>query len=204
MGELTGVEMAWLEAPADEVVETARTLLGWTLRANGVTVRLTETEAYRGEGKDPASHAHRRTPRSEVMFGPAGTAYIYQIYGMHRCLNVVCGAEGKAAAVLLRAGEVVDGLELARRRRPTARTARDLARGPGCLVQALGIGPEVNGASMIDGTLRLRPPLSPVAPGDIASGPRVGVTSAHDFPWRFWIEGDPTVTVYKRHLPRKR
>lgn len=112
------MDYPWLRAPAAEVAETARTLLGWELAAGGVRIRLTEVEAYAGTGEDPASHAHRGpTPRTTVMFGPAGHAYAYFVFGMHWCLNIVCGREGEAAAVLLRAGEVVGGLPAARERR---------------------------------------------------------------------------------------
>ena len=103
------------------VVPAAQGLLGCLVTANGVSVRLTEVEAYDGVGQDAASHAHRgRTPRNGIMFGPAGFAYVYFTYGMHWCLNVVCGTDGAASAVLLRAGEVVEGLDLARTRRPGA------------------------------------------------------------------------------------
>ena len=197
------VDYPWLHEPADAVAEVARTLLGWRLTANGVTARLTEVEAYSGLGADPASHAHRGvTKRNRVMFGPAGVLYVYQIYGMHFCANVVCGQEGEAAAVLLRAGEVVDGLEIARQRRPAARKDTDLAAGPAKLMQVLGLDRTANGTSVIDGTgpATLTPPIGAV--GAIAAGPRVGVTSAYDVPWRFWIEGDPTVSVYRRHVPK--
>ena len=199
--------MSWLEFPASAVDQAARQLLGWRLVANGVTVRLTEVEAYSGLGADPASHAHRgRTGRNEVMFGPAGRLYVYQIYGMHYCANVVCGEDGRAAAVLLRAGEVVDGLEVARQRRPAARHDRDLAAGPAKLMQVLALDRGANGTSVLDGTgpLTLRPPAEPVPAGLIEAGPRVGVTAAHDVAWRFWIAGDPTVSAYRRHTPRRR
>jgi DNA-3-methyladenine glycosylase len=199
------VRPAWLDAPAGDIAETARTLLGWRLVAHGVTVRLTEVEAYSGLGLDPASHAHRGvTGRNKVMFGPAGILYVYQIYGMHFCANVVCGAEGEAAAVLLRAGAVVDGLELARQRRPAARGDDDLARGPAKLMQVLGLGREAYGTSLVDGTgpASLLPPLA--APAEILAGPRVGVTSAYDVPWRFWVADDPSVSSYRRHVPRVR
>jgi DNA-3-methyladenine glycosylase len=199
------VDFPWLHLPATAVDEAARTLLGWHLAANGVTVRLTEVEAYSGLGEDPASHAHRgRTARNAVMFGPAGRLYVYQIYGMHFCANVVCGEPGRAAAVLLRAGAVVDGLETARQRRPAASADRDLAAGPGKLMQVLALNRAANDTSLIDGSgpATLSPPAA--APGTIVAGPRVGVTSAHDVPWRFWIGGDPTVSAYRRHVPRRR
>jgi DNA-3-methyladenine glycosylase len=195
----------FLGAPASQIPETARRLLGWELSANGVTVRLTEVEAYAGTGEDPASHAHRGpTPRTQVMFGPAGRAYVYFVFGMHWCLNIVCGREGEAAAVLLRAGAVIEGVDLARERRGSAVPVKELARGPARLVTALGIGPAANGTSMVDGTgpLLLSPPRVPV--GAIEAGPRVGVAGAHDVPWRFWISGDPTVSSYRRHTPRRR
>jgi DNA-3-methyladenine glycosylase len=196
----------WMRRPASEVPETARTLLGWELAAGGVSVRLTEVEAYAGTGVDPASHAHRgSTPRNAVMFGPAGVAYLYFVFGAHWCLNTVVGAEGEAAAVLLRAGQVVDGIEIARTRRPGA-ADRDLARGPARLVRALGLDSSANGSSMVDGSgpALFRPPTRPVDPASIVAGPRVGVAAAHDVPWRFWIDGDRTVSAYRRHAPRRR
>jgi DNA-3-methyladenine glycosylase len=195
---------AWLDAPASAVAETARTLLGWHLTANGVTVRLTEVEAYSGLGADPASHAHRGpTGRNRVMFGPAGVLYVYQIYGMHFCANVVCGPAGEASAVLLRAGAVIAGAGLARQRRPAARSHAHLASGPAKLMQALALDKGANGTWVIDGTgpATLTPGEAPAA---ISAGPRVGVTSAHDLPWRFWITGDATVSAYRRHAPRRR
>ncbi|QOC92542.1 DNA-3-methyladenine glycosylase [Micromonospora craniellae] len=199
------VDHSWLTAPAAEIAETARTLLGWELAAGGVRIRLTEVEAYAGTGEDPASHAHRGpTPRAKVMFGPAGHAYTYFVFGMHWCLNVVCGREGEAAAVLLRAGAVVDGLDLARKRRGEV-PDRDLARGPARLVVALGLDATANGTDLVDGSgpLLLTPPTRPVAPSEVSAGPRVGVAAAHDVPWRFWITGDPTVSAYRRHVPRR-
>ncbi len=196
----------WLAAPASEIDSTARSLLGWRIAGNGVTVRLTELEAYAGTGEDPASHAHRGpTPRTTVMFGPAGRLYAYFVFGNHWCFNIVCGREGEAAAVLMRAGEVVDGLDVARKRRGDVRD-RDLARGPARLGVALGVAGEANGTSLIDGTgpLLLTPPPATDPPRKVAMGPRVGVAAAHDVPWRYWIEGDPTVTVYRRHTPRRK
>ncbi len=190
---------------AGPVEQAARGLLGCTLSAGGVTVRLTEVEAYAGSGGDPASHAYRgRTPRNAVMFGPPGHAYLYFTYGMHWCMNVVTGRDGEAAAVLLRAGAVVDGLAAARVRRPAVRREVDLARGPARLCATLGLDGAAYGAHLLgDGPVRLRPAVTPVPAEEIAAGPRVGVTSAHDVPWRFWIAGDPTVSAYRRHVPRK-
>lgn len=196
----------WLRAPASQVAATAQTLLGWTVSANGVSLRLAEVEAYAGTGEDPASHAHRGpTPRNRAMFGPSGNIYVYFVFGMHWCVNVVCGHEGEAAAVLLRAGEVTHGIEVARERRNHA-PDRDLARGPARLVNALGLGREANGTSAIDGSgpMLLTPPSTAIDQALIASGPRVGVTAAHDIPWRFWLVGEPSVSPYRRHTPRRR
>lgn len=178
----------------------APALLGWRLSsasADGVvSIRLTEVEAYAGEA-DPASHAFRgRTARNAVMFGPVGHLYVYFSYGMHWCANVVVGTDGVAAAVLLRAGQVVEGVELARARRGPLVADRSLARGPACLTQALGIGREQNGASLTSsGPLSLTYGEPPTA---VSSGPRVGVSRAPDVPWRFWATGDTTVSAYKR------
>jgi DNA-3-methyladenine glycosylase len=199
---------AWLSGPPDV---TARALLGARVVAHGVTVRLTEVEAYAGDGSDPASHAHRgRTPRNAVMFGPAGIAYVYFVFGMHWCVNVVCGQPGEAAAVLLRAAEVTGGLALARERRGVepdqARRDHDLARGPARLAQVLGVDGRATGSSLLDGTgpMRLRPPARPADPARISSGPRVGVAGGHDIPWRFWLDDEPSVSLYRRHVPRRR
>ncbi|SDZ31692.1 DNA-3-methyladenine glycosylase [Micromonospora pattaloongensis] len=194
------------ELLAGPVVPAARGLLGCHLDANGVTVRITEVEAYAGTAGDPASHAHRgRTARNAVMFGPSGYAYVYFTYGMHWCMNVVTGPEGEASAVLLRAGEVIDGLEVARARRTAVRRDLDLARGPARLCAALGLDGAAYGRYLLgDGPVRLTPAPTPVPPDEIVSGPRVGVTGAHDRPWRFWLDGDPTVSQYRRHVPRRR
>lgn len=187
------------------MVPAARGLLGCRLRAGGVTVRLTEVEAYGGVGADPASHAHRGpTPRNAVMFGPPGHLYVYFTYGMHWCANVVCGPPGEAAAVLLRAGEVTAGLEVARQRRATARAIRDLARGPARLTSAMAITARDNGRYLLDeGPVALLPAETPVPDAAIAHGPRVGVASGQATPWRLWLVGEPTVTPYRRHVPRR-
>jgi DNA-3-methyladenine glycosylase len=194
------------EALTGSSASAARELLGCVLSANGVSVRLTEVEAYAGTGADPASHAHRgRTTRNAVMFGPSGHLYVYFTYGMHWCLNVVTGPEGEASAVLLRAGEVISGLDVARARRHTARSDHELARGPARLAAALGIDSSAYGEYLLgDGPVRLEPAPVRVPATSVATGPRVGVTGAHDVPWRFWIVGDPTVSAYRRHTPRAR
>ncbi len=165
--------------------------------AGRVALRLTEVEAYSGEGVDPASHAHRgATPRAEIMFGPPGRLYVYFSYGVHWCANVVVGPEGRGSAVLLRAGEVVVGEEVARSRRPAARLARDLARGPARLTQALGIGLDDKGAHLLDPDSSVRLHRGP-APSAVSAGPRVGISAATELPWRFWETDAPSVSVFR-------
>jgi DNA-3-methyladenine glycosylase len=162
-----------------------------------VAVRLTEVEAYSGEGSDPASHAHRGpTPRAAIMFGPPGRLYVYFSYGVHWCANVVVGPEGRGSAVLLRAGDVVVGEELARLRRPAARAVRDLARGPARLTQALGIGPADKDADLLTSSspVRLHRGEQPAA---VSTGPRVGISQATELPWRFWETGAGSVSVFR-------
>lgn len=183
----------WPEPLTGSADQVAPRLLGAHVTHAGVTVRLTEVEAYDG-GNDPASHAYRgRTTRNAVMFGPPGFLYVYFSYGMHWCANVVCGEDGRASAVLLRAGEVVDGEELAQERRGERVPFRSLARGPACLTQALGIGREQDGLDLRDHL-----DLSPGPPSEVVRGPRVGISVAHEVPWRFWLPGEPTVSDYKR------
>ncbi len=187
------------------VEQVAPTLLGALLVHGDVVLRLTEVEAYAGES-DPGSHAFRgRTPRTEVMFGPAGIAYVYFTYGMHWCLNVVAGPDGSASAVLLRAGEVVQGLDAARARRPGAKD-RDLARGPARLTKALGVDGSLGGTDLLDAASPLRlEPGEPVDPARVLAGPRVGVAGlGASTPWRSWIEGEPTVSPYRPAVPRTR
>ena len=180
---------------ARPVLEVAPLLLGATFAHGGVTVRLTEVEAYDGPN-DPGSHAFNgRTERNAVMFGPPGRLYVYFTYGMHHCCNVSCGPEGEPSAILLRAGEVVGGIEIARERRRRS-TDRDLARGPGRLCQALGIDRSDNGLDLSDVLVPGTPPA------DISTGPRVGLRKAADNPWRFWVTGDPTVSRYVAAKPR--
>ena len=224
--------------PAPEV---APDLLGCVLvhetPLGPVAVEIVEVEAYTGQ-TDPASHAFRgKTDRNAVMFGEPGHAYVYFTYGMHFCVNLVCQPAGEAAAVLLRAGRVIDGegLAVARRAgrsgagagsperpRPSGRPARDLASGPARLCQALGIDRAVNGADVCGsgGSLRVLVPRAavtePAGPGRdpawpvrlpagrIARGPRVGVRDGAEVEWRFWIAGDPAVSAYRPHAPRRR
>lgn len=186
------------------VLEVAPRLLDGVVRHETdrgvVAVRLTEVEAYAGE-QDPGSHAYRGpTPRNEVMFGPAGHLYVYFTYGMHYCCNVVVGDEGHASAVLLRAGEVVEGLDLARARRRVG-PDRDLARGPARLCQALGIDLGHNGTYLGEGRLTLSLADGGPDPSRVRTGPRVGLRHAAEHPWRFWLADEPTVSVYR---PAKR
>ncbi|WP_214416793.1 DNA-3-methyladenine glycosylase [Sphaerisporangium fuscum] len=226
----TALERKFFDRPSHEV---APDLLGRVLVHGPVAVRLTEVEAYGPPGEDPASHTYRgRTPRNSVMFGPPGHLYVYFTYGMHFCANLVCLPEGMGSGVLLRGGEVIEGVDLARTRRHRPSTSapltgpgrvvpyRDLARGPARLAVALGIGREHNGADCCHdlaspdpspgagteraGEMFLVLEGEPSDPALIRSGPRTGVSSAADTPWRFWIDGDPTVSPYREHVPRKR
>lgn len=191
---------------AREVTLVARDLLGRVVLTDGpggrVAVRLTEVEAYAGP-HDPASHAYRgRTARTAVMFGPPGHLYTYFVYGMHWCANVVTGPDGEASAVLLRAGEVVAGVELARLRRPTARRDAHLARGPAGLAAVLGWARADNGVDLCDPGVvgaqgaRIHAGRAPTAAG-VSCGPRVGVGRAAELPWRFWITGAPSVSAFR-------
>lgn len=194
------------------VLEVAPDLLGRvvvrTTDDGPVAVRLTEVEAYAGE-IDPGSHAFRgRTQRNASMFGPPGHAYVYFIYGMWWNLNLVCGPEGHASGVLLRGGEIVTGTEQARIRRPKARKDTELAKGPARLATALGVDRALDGADVCGagetGELRILAG-HPAVTGVIRTGPRTGVGgegAAH--PWRYWLDGDPTVSPYRPHQPRRR
>ncbi len=228
---------------AGPVLDVAPKLLGMVLRSTTdegiVAVRLTEVEAYDGPN-DPGSHAYRgETARNAVMFGPPGFLYVYFTYGMHYCMNVVVGPATRPSAVLLRAGEIIEGVDLARVRRgqpdtqkvafnqagttrgvrpvrsssvrqgpvakrPNGNPDRDLARGPARLCVALGIGRDGNGADLLakDSPIQLLP--GPGFDGEPSTGPRVGLREAADWPWRFWIPGDPTVSPYRPHVPKRR
>jgi DNA-3-methyladenine glycosylase len=194
-----------LELLSRAAVEVAPLLLGGTLTVDRVVLRITEVEAYLGE-VDPGSHAFRGPGRrNAVMYGPPGRLYTYFTYGMHTCANIVTSPAGTASAVLLRAGEVVEGLVDARARRPTSRTDHDLAQGPARLCVALGIRLDDNGADVLGGS-RIRLTL-PDQPAPYEQGPRTGVSGAgggDDYPWRFWMPGERSVSPYKRHVPKRR
>ncbi|HSK60159.1 MAG TPA: DNA-3-methyladenine glycosylase [Actinomycetospora sp.] len=187
----------------DDVLAAARRLLGCELVADTaegeVRVRVVEVEAYRG-ADDPGSHCYRgQTARNAVMWGPAGHLYVYFVYGMHFCANVVCLSDGVAGAVLLRAGEVLSDPGVAHVRRPTAR-GRDaeLARGPARLCTLLGLHREHNGVDVLDPSSPVRLEAGELVPdADVRTGPRVGVAAGQQRPWRFWVAGSPAVTPYK-------
>lgn len=207
-------ERADLRASA---LEVAPTLLGAVLitsLADGeVALRVTEVEAYHGLGTgavpDPGSHARMGpTARNATMWGEPGHLYVYLSHGIHSCVNVVCGPAGVAGGVLLRAGEVIAGSDIARRRRTlrgVVRADRDLARGPGRLGDAVGLRhalhdgiDAIEGVPLAGATARLLLPEAPPAP--VVSGPRVGVAGVAggpEYPWRFWIGGDPTVSAFR-------
>jgi DNA-3-methyladenine glycosylase len=189
--------LARLDRLAGPVEKVAPLLLGAIVRQGAVAIRLTEVEAYGGVGQDEASHSHRgRTRRNEVMFGPAGHLYVYFTYGMHWCANIVTGVVGQASAVLLRAGEVVDGIDIARQRRGDRVPHRDLARGPARLASALGLDGSANGLNLLDPASPVRLTLKP-AVREFEAGPRVGIAKETQRPWRFWLPGEPTVSPYR-------
>ena len=198
-----------------DALAVAPTLLGGILCTSvagvSVALRITEVEAYHGRGTgpvpDPGSHARMgKTNRNATMWGEPGHLYVYLSRGIHSCVNVACSPDGIASGVLLRAGEVIEGTDAATLRRPASRAPRDLARGPGRLGQALGlVWSQHNGIDALAGAApragavaRLWVRDTPLV--DIASGPRVGVSGragTAEFPWRFWIAGDPTVSVFR-------
>jgi len=163
-----------------------------------VAVRLTEVEAYEGSD-DPASHSFRGpTRRNAVVFGEAGHLYCYFTYGMHWCANIVCDVTGRGSAVLLRAGEIVRGSDVAYGRRPAARRTTDLARGPARLATCLALNAATNGIDLCAPASPVR--LASIPPRrlrGVASGPRVGISHATDRPWRFWLPDEPSVSAYK-------
>ena len=171
---------------ARPTVEVARDLLGKILVHGRTAGRIIETEAYLGS-QDEASHAFRGpTPRNRVMFGPPGHAYVYFIYGMYECMNVVTETDGTAGAVLIRALEPLRGIETMRRRRPHAKREQDLTSGPGKLTIALGITRRQNGADLTRGPLTIHPPDHPLQ-FEIESTPRIGIRRCADWPLRFLL-----------------
>ncbi|MFJ3958762.1 DNA-3-methyladenine glycosylase [Arthrobacter sp. NPDC090010] len=180
-----------------------------------VSVRLTELEAYRGprdsDFPDPGAHSYRgRTPRNAPMFGPPAHLYCYFTYGMHYCVNMVCWPDGKAGGILMRAGEIVEGLELARWRRPSSQKDVQLAQGPARLASCLALTTADSGRDLLARPLGLEVPRNASRPGDgpagiVRSGPRVGVSGAGGspaYPWRFWLDGEPSVSAYRAAKPR--
>ncbi len=206
---------AFFDRPSSQVAPDLLGCVFWSSSPDGlVAVRLTEVEAYEGES-DPASHAFRgQTARNAVMFGPAGHAYVYFTYGMHYCVNLVCQPPGQPSAVLLRAGEVIEGAELAAARRSGGTRSggtreRDLARGPGRLGQALAIDRALDGTDVCTAGSALgigRAPGGSDEAGSgqavISTGPRVGISRAADWPLRFWLAGDRYVSDFRPAAPR--
>lgn len=186
-------DYSWLEHDA---LEVAPRILGWELvsRTGGTETagRIVEVEAYRGLA-DAASHAFRGlTRRTAPMFQAGGGVYVYLSYGIHTCVNIVTGPAGEANALLIRALEPTCGLEVMAQRRGTA-VAHKLTTGPGNLTQALGITLALSG-TRLEGVLSLRAPAALVPPQSIAIGPRVGISRAADYPWRFYLKNNPFVS----------
>ena len=183
---MQALSRAFYNRPATEV---ARALLGTVLVHGTTSGRIVETEAYLGPGDRAAHSWNGITPRTRVLFGEPGHAYVYLIYGMYECLNVVAEPEGSPGCVLIRALEPLEGIPLMqRRRRPGARGVEDLANGPGKLTLALGISRRLNGADFTKGPLTIHPPAS----GQkirVAVSPRIGIRHCADWPLRFFIEG---------------
>jgi len=204
----TPLTRAFFDRP---VLDVAPDLLGrilvHTTPDGPIELRLTEVEAYDGPNV-PGSHAYRgRTARNGVMFGPPGHVYVYFTYGMWHCMNLVCGPDGHPSAVLLRAGEVIKGAELARKRRLSARNDKELAKGPARLATALGVDRALDGVDLCAGEGAPLTVLTgtPVRPDQVRSGPRTGVAGDGGVhPWRFWTVNDPTVSPYRVHTPRRR
>ncbi|MCH2169708.1 DNA-3-methyladenine glycosylase [Myxococcota bacterium] len=177
-------------------LEVAPDLIGAYLVRTGARTRclgrIVEVEAYLGDGSDPGSHSHRGpTPRNRVMFGPPGKAYVYRSYGVHICANVVCEEAGRGAAVLFRAIEPLEGIELMQARRGLSPQAprRAISNGPGKLCQAFDVGMEFDGRSLLRGALALRAPGRRDPPVDVATSSRIGLSRGNDLPYRFYARG---------------
>jgi DNA-3-methyladenine glycosylase len=179
---------------ARHTVEVARDLLGKIVVHGETSGKIVETEAYLGGGADLAAHSARGiTGRTRVLFGPPGHAYVYFIYGMYECLNLVAEPDGTPGGVLIRALEPVAGIEIMQRRRPSARTVRDLTAGPGRLTLALGITRAQNGVDVTHGSLTVRTPRRE-EPFEIEVTPRIGIRQCADWPLRFVVKGNPFVS----------
>jgi DNA-3-methyladenine glycosylase len=171
------------------VVEVARALLGCVVRHGSTAGVIVETEAYHMD--EPACHAYvGLTARTSTLFGPPGRAYVYRSYGIHSLLNAVCEPEGVGAAVLIRALEPLEGLELMRARRGVD----DLCSGPGKLTQALGITLEENGTDLAAGPVAIEAPPPGWSSLDVVAGTRIGITKAVELPWRFCVAGNRSVS----------
>lgn len=172
-------------------VDVAKDLLGKVLRHGETAGIIVEAEAYIGEGDLAAHSARGLTNRTRVMFGPPGHAYVYFIYGMYECVNVVAERDGKPGAVLIRALEPVDGIDIMRQRRPRAKRIEDLTSGPGKLTLAMGITRSLNGADLTRGPLIVE---DGPAPAEIVTTTRIGITQCADWPLRFYIKGNRFVS----------
>jgi DNA-3-methyladenine glycosylase len=185
---------------ARPTIEVARALLGKILVHGETSGKIVETEAYLGGGDDLAAHSARGiTNRTRVIFGPPGHAYVYFIYGMYECLNLVTEPDGQPGAVLIRALEPVAGIETMQRRRPAAHTLRDLTSGPGRLTLAMGITRAQNGVDVTRGSLTVRTPRGD-EPFEIEVTPRIGIRQCADWPLRYTVKGNPFVTAMR--VPR--
>ena len=174
------------------VLEVAQDLVGCVVEHQGCAGVIVETEAY--HHSEPACHAYvGLTARTSVLFGDPGTAYVYRSYGIHALLNAVCEAEGVGAAVLIRALEPLDGLELMRGRRGLDRV-EDLCSGPGKLTQALGIDLDLNGSELDGGPIAIEPAPVGWERVEPVAGPRIGITKAAELPWRFSVPGSRSVS----------
>jgi DNA-3-methyladenine glycosylase len=175
-------------------IEVAKALLGAVVVHGRTSGRIVETEAYLGIGDGAAHTARGITPRTSVIFGPPGHAYVYLIYGMYECLNLVSEPDGIAGCVLIRALEPLDGITLMQRRRPAAHRIEDLANGPGKLTRALAIGRKHNGVDVTRGSLLVCAPSVPEAI-DIGTSRRIGITQSADLPLRFFIRENRFVSA---------
>jgi DNA-3-methyladenine glycosylase len=173
--------------------QVARELLGKILVFEGASGRVVETEAYLGEDDGAAHSARGITPRTKVIFGPPGHAYVYFVYGMYDCLNIVCEPEGIAGCVLIRALEPLTGVDQMRQRRAAARRDEDLANGPGKLTRALGIKITHSGVDVTKGPITIHTPER-AENFEIAASPRIGITKSADLPLRFFIRGNASVS----------